>query len=298
MAKIVAMMQGGLGNQCFIYAAARALSIRTGAELLFDGSYFLDDKVYRRSFALEPFKCSIGEIVERTKPVRLFRRIRYALLRDRMKRIGNYCCDMRPFKYSPLPDEWRGTLLLDGYWQSEKYFHDVRGQILADFTLRDEAWLKEDVVANQIAAVENSVFLHVRSYKEVPGKEGGECALRMVDYYLNALERLMGEIGGGTVFVFSDDIEWAKAQFLKSWRERFSRFDFKVVDGKSSQLRDFSLMRICRHGIVADSSFSWWAGWLGEQDWLDKGEKPIRIRVNRRVMNDDFWPERWLMVPQ
>jgi len=296
--KIMALLQGGLGNQCFIYATARALAIRTGAELLFDGSYFLEDKVYRRFFALGPFKCSVGDIVEQAKPIRLLRRARYALLRDRWKRLGNYCCDMRPFRYRPLPDEWRGTLLLDGYWQSEKYFHDVRDNIRADFTLRDADWLKEDAVANQIAAVENSVFLHVRSYKEVPGKEGGDCALRMADYYLNALERLRGEIGGGTVFVFSDDIEWAKAQFLKSWRERFSWFDFKVVDGKSSQLRDFSLMRICRHGIVADSSFSWWAGWLGEQDWLDKGEKPIRIRVNRRVMNDDFWPERWLMVPQ
>jgi len=296
MTKIMVMMQGGLGNQCFIYATARALAIRTGAEIMFDGSYFQEDKVYRRSFALEPFRCSVGEIVERAKPIRLLRRARYALLRDRLKRIGNYCCDMRPFRYRPLPEDWCGVLTLDGYWQSEKYFYDVREQILANFILRDAAWLKEDFVANQIAAVENSIFLHVRSYKEVPGKEGGECALRMADYYQNALARLQGEIGGGTVFVFSDDIEWTKAQFLKNWRERFSRFDFKAVDGKSSQLRDFTLMRMCRHGIVADSSFSWWAGWLGEQERMQKGEKSLRIRVNRRVMNDDFWPERWMVV--
>ena len=296
MAKIVAMMQGGLGNQCFIYAAAKALALRTGAELLFDGSYFTEDKIYRRSFALSPFNCNVGEIVEQAKPIRLFRRLRYALLRDRVKRLGNYCCDMRPFCYRQLPDEWRGTLLLDGYWQSEKYFHDVRGQIFADFTLRDAVWIKEDAVANQISAVENSIFLHVRSYKEVPGLGGGECAFRMADYYLNALERLQDEIGGGTVFIFSDDIEWTKVQFLKSWRERFSRFDFKVVDGESSQLRDFTLMRMCRHGIVADSSFSWWAGWLGEQERLTKGERPLRLHVNRRVMNDDFWPERWVSI--
>jgi len=294
MSKIVAMMQGGLGNQCFIYATARALAIRAGADLLLDGSYFLEDKVYRRSFALEPFKCSVCEIVERAKPIRLFRRARYALLRDRLKRLGNYCCDMRPFRYRPLPEEWRGELLLDGYWQSERYFYDVRKQILADFTLCDGAWLKEDALADQIAAVKNSVFLHVRSYKEVPGQEGGECAFRMADYYLQALKRMYREIGGGTVFVFSDDIEWTKVHFLKNWRERFSRFDFKAVDGKSSQLRDFSLMRMCLHGIVADSTFSWWAGWLGEQEWLGKGERPVRIRVNHRVLNDDFWPERWI----
>jgi len=296
MSKCIIFLQGGLGNQCFIYATARALAIRTGAELLFDGSYFLEDKVYRRSFALEPFKCNVGEVVERAKPIRLFRRVRYALLRDRLERLGNYCCDMRPFRYRLLPDEWRGRLLLDGYWQSEKYFYDVREQILADFTLRDAAWLKEDAVANQIAAVENSVFLHVRSYKEVPGKEGGECALRMADYYQNALARLQGEIGGGTVFVFSDDIEWTKAKFIRRWCEDFSKFEFCVSDGESSQFRDFTLMRMCKHGIVADSSFSWWAGWLGEQERIMKGEMPIRLRVNRRVMNDDFWPERWRAI--
>lgn len=296
MSKVVAMLQGGLGNQCFIYATAKALALRAGAELVLDGSYFLEDKTYRRSFALSPFECSDGEIVERAKPIRLFRRARYALLRDRLKKLGNYCCDMRPFCYRPLPEKWQGTLLLDGYWQSEKYFNDVRGHILADLTLRDVAWIKGDAFANQITAVEKSVFLHVRSYKEVPGQEGYECALRMANYYLNALKRMQIEIGDGTVFVFSDDTEWTKVQFLKSWRKQFSRFDFKVVDGKSSQLRDFSLMRMCRHGIVADSSFSWWAGWLGEQEWLGKDEKPMRIRVNRRVMNDDFWPERWIAI--
>jgi hypothetical protein len=120
--------------------------------------------------------------------------------------------------------------------------------------------------------------------------------MQMMGYYLNALAYLKVAIGRGMVFVFSDDIEWVKICFLKYWVNKFIQFEFVPVDGESSQIRDFTLMRICRHGIVADSSFSWWAGWLGEQERIAKGEESLRFHVNRRVMNDDFWPERWMTI--
>lgn len=299
MKTVKAYLQGGLGNQCFIYAAARAVALRTGAELVLDGSYFLDDRIYRRTYALDVFKTSNFKLQTSNSRLQVFlHHLRYVLLRDRVSRVGNYVCDKRPFKFRPLPDSLHGTLTLDGYFQSEKYFYDQRKQMLKDFTLKDDSWLVSDRHAQEIAKAEHSIFLHVRSYKEVPGKDGGECALRMAQFYLGALERLRAEIGRGTVYVFSDDIEWTKVEFLPRWQERFPRFEFKAVGGESSQLRDFTLMRMCKHGIVADSSFSWWAGWLGEQKRLAKGEKPLRMRVNRRVMNDDFWPERWVAIDE
>ena len=295
MKKVVAFIQGGLGNQCFIYAAARAAALRTGAELVLDGSYLLEDKVYRRTFALEPFHCAAKPPFMSIKPVRLFRKCRYALLRDRVSRLGNYVCDRRPFKYRPLPGDWHGTLTIDGYFQSERYFCDARDPLLEDFRLKDVSWLDTDLLAREIRKTDQPIFLHVRSYKEVPGKENGECALRMIGYYRAAIEYMNTHVPGGKLFVFSDDIEWAKANVL-SGVHTISRLPIVFNTPKSSQTRDFSLMRLCRHGIVADSSFSWWAGWLGEQECLARRESPIRIRVNRRVLNDDFWPERWISI--
>ena len=295
MKTVNAYLQGGLGNQCFIYAVARAVALRAGAELVLDGSYFLDDKIYRRTYALDVFKTSNFKLQTSNSRLQVsLRRLRYALLRDRVFRIGNYVCDKRPFKFRTLPDNWHGVLTL----QSEKYFYGQREQILKDFTLKDDSLLVSDRIALEIAKAEHSIFLHVRSYKEVPGKDGGECALRMAQFYLGALERLKVEIGRGTIYVFSDDIEWTKVVFLPRWQECFPQFEFKAVDSESSQLRDFTLMRMCKHGIVADSSFSSWGGWLGEQDRLAKGDKPLRIRINRRVMNDDFWPERWVAIDE
>lgn len=296
MKRVCAYLQGGLGNQCFIYAAVRAAALRTGAELVLDGSYFLEDKIYRRKFVLDSFSLhTLPLCASALKTTRLFRRLRYALLRDMVSRLGNYVCDRRPFMFRPLPTNWHGTLTVDGYFQSERYFQDVADQILADFALKDSAWMEHDSLALQIRDTENSVFLHVRSYKEVPGEEDGKCALRLVQYYRDAIAHIEGLVQSGRVFVFSDDIEWAKVNVLSGISDR-SRLEFVFNGADSSQLRDFTLMRLCKHGILADSSFSWWAGWLGEREWQQKGVRPLRFHVNKLVLNADFWPDRWIAV--
>lgn len=313
---VKAYEQGGLGNQCFIYATARALAMKVQCCLVLDLDYLAEDWLYKRRLALGQFDC-ICELKQSTsKIVRVLKGLRYKLLRgwnwgskegELIARIGNYCWDVRPFRFRRLPTEWQGTLTLDGYWQSEKYFYDIREQLLKDFRLKDGAWVAEDAMAQQIQSSENSVFLHVRSYKEVPGKEDGQCALQMIDYYRKAITYIVQHVENPAFFIFSDDVAFARElvsplfSALGTWACTYIEplcSDSITSNPKlpSAQIRDFTLMRMCKHGIVADSSFSWWAGWLGEQERLLEGEAPIRLRVNRRVMNDDFWPERWVAV--
>lgn len=309
---VVAYLQGGLGNQCFIYAIARAVALRGEHALSLSLDYLADDRVYKRKLALEQFECRYEMRSLSLKIFRVVRALRYKLLRDwrnggekKCARIGNYCWDARPYRFRSLPMEWRGTLTLDGYWQSEKYFYDVREQLLRDFQLTEVGWLTGDGIAQQIRSAENSVFLHVRSYKEVPGKEDGQCAQQMSDYYRRAVSYIVEHVASPSFFVFSDDICFAR-ELLSSLFEALGVQLPIYVEPlvclpesaalPSNQIRDFTLMRLCKHGIIADSSFSWWAGWLGEQERIMKGENPIRIRVNRRVMNDDFWPERWVVI--
>lgn len=162
-------------------------------------------------------------------------------------------------------------------------------------------------MVQQIRAAENSVFLHVRSYKEVPGKVDGQRARQMIDYYQKAITYILKHIENPAFFIFSDDITFARELvsplFLAQGSPACTYIEplcSKSITSNSklpsAQIRDFTLMRMCKHGIVADSSFSWWAGWLGEQERLLKGENPIRLRVCRRVMNDDFWPARWVAI--
>ncbi len=294
MKTVVACLQGGLGNQCFIYATARALALRTGAELVLDYGYLMDDRVFRRKPALDPFMCPFAVASPSPGFVRWAKRVRNVLLRNRTRRFGSLCIDMRPHSFAELPTDFNGTLTLDGYWQSERYFADARDVLLSDFRLKDEAWIAYDPVAREIAASPDSAFLHVRSYREVPGREDGSLALRMVPFYREAIRRLTQMAPGVRFFTFSDDVAFAK-ELVAPFLDENTLF-VEPVAGVDNALRDFTLMRMCRHGIVADSSFSWWAGWLGEQKRLAGGERALRLHVAREVLNRDFWPERWVAV--
>lgn len=214
MKRIVAYLQGGLGNQCFIYAAARALALRSGAALSFNVDLFLEDSVYRRKLGFDSFECRLDLQPVGGKMRRVAESWRSRLVGRYYAGFQNYRCDKRPFQYRAFPSEWKGALVLDGYWQSERYFSDCREQLLRDFRLKNDAWMSSDFLAQRIGNEENSIFLHVRSYKEVPGKSDGQCAIRMKDYYRNALQWLGERLKSGTIFVFSDDLVWARRNVL------------------------------------------------------------------------------------
>lgn len=301
---ITAHMQGGLGNQCFIYAAGRTLADQGGAQLNVNINYLIEDSIYKRPYQLEDFCTRVDTILSSPyRGMRILQRARYHLLSGAIQQWRNYCCEKKPYKYQLLPCAWHRTLTLDGYWQSEKYFLKAGRTIAKDLCLKERRWMEKDEVVQKIQSSEHSVFLHVRSYKEVPGKEDGSSALPM-RYYQQALDYLRAQLGQRlTIFIFSDDLAWAIAQLKKM--QGSDGWSFvpvyplsPVVEGKkvSAELRDFAVMRLCQHGIVADSSFSWWGGWLGEQDEISKGRHPIRIRVNKRCMNDDYWPQRWIAI--
>ena len=298
--KVRVYLQGGLGNQCFIYATARALALRTDSELLLDLDYFEEDKVYKRRFELERYNIA-GEILSiNNKLIRNAKKIRYGIL-SRLKRNGygnNYRCDFYPYNYRELPTDWKGVLTLDGYWQSEKFYYDQRAQILKDFTLKDVYVLDDDPVAQQINAAKCPVFVHMRSYKEVPFNDGAMTVTEK--FYQAAIKLLRERLGDGiTLFLFSDDLAWAK--------DRMSRIDaaqgLKVISADPieserlpAQIRDFELLRMCHHGVVANSSFSRFAAWLGEQKNLELGRQPIYIHNSKK--KNGYCPDRWIRIDE
>ena len=294
MKKVVAYLQGGLGNQSFVYAAARALAIDAGAQLEYDGRLFRMDKVFKRRLELDQFECKLGKI----KTPGWFHRKVWNLCRLKYKTLlGRNYHDEASKCFVKLDADFTGTLKLDGYWQSEKYFYAHRDVILDDFRLKDSSWIKQDSIAATIASEVESCFCHVRSYKDIPNMKDGQDIDKMADFYRRALEFLKRRVKFDKLFVFSDDLEYAKKALVDVAGLNVVCVDFSTKpDGVSGLLRDFTLMRMCKHGIVANSSFSWWAGWLGEQERLAKGESPIRIHINEHCNNDDFWPERWVAV--
>lgn len=256
---------GGLGNQLFQYAAGRRLAVARGTELVLDLGWFRHDaphyatpRTYElqdiplpvRMISLPPETISRWEGGLRARARRWpSRRTRLPVIRQQDDTVG---VDERVLS-APA------DVVLIGYWQSERYFHDVAETIRADLELpaapAPRYWALLDAIHSSEA-----VAVHVRrgDYVTVPRTARFHGSLP-TSYYHHAMRRVAERVSARPrVFVFSDDPEWAEEHLsFELPTEHVGRSGWPPA----AELR---LMASCRHHVIANSSFSWWAAWLAE----------------------------------
>jgi len=258
---VIVRLTGGLGNQMFQYATARALADRLGAELLLDTRAFVRTLAFRaytrRAYALSPFRLrarvaspadlkhwpawvvDIGMRLRLARP--LFRRWHFE----------------SAITYDPSLRTLQQPVCLVGYWQSERYFIDNADRIRADFTLR-QPLAGANASLLKLARSNDSVGLHVRRGDFVSLDHAAQMhGLCSIDYYRRAIDLVRNSRPQCRFIVFSDDPEWARAELPLDPSSVF------VTGNGPNPEQDLALMSACKHHILANSSFSWWAGWLG-----------------------------------
>ena len=190
---IVVRLIGGLGNQLFQFATARALAILKNCEMALDISGFQKYLLHR--YSLHHFNIS-APVVDGQILAKLHGGYHY--------RESSLAFDPQVFSL-PIP------LYLEGYFQSEEYFKDYRSQILGELTVASSLGPKNLALVNFLERVSETVSLHVRrgDYVSNPSANAvhGTCG---ADYYRKACEHMLGKTKNPTFVVFSDDIPWAK----------------------------------------------------------------------------------------
>ena len=280
---------GGLGNQLFQYATARRLAHSLGTELVLDTGWY--DRIPSgdtpRVYELERYpvygRLPTGRerLIFRSYGGRILRRLP---LPRPWPRYGE-----RQFAFDPavlsLPD---GTYL-DGYWQTERYFADIAPLLRAELTPRLPPGPKDDAVAEQIWD-SLAVAVHVRRGDYVTHQPAsahhGTCSLA---YYRDAVERVTAGLGPAHFFVFSDDPAWTRENLKFPGPATFVDHN-----GAATAFQDLRLMSLCRHHILANSSFSWWGAWLAghpEQRVI----APARWFANG-ADTGDLIPSRWVRI--
>lgn len=292
---IIVRLIGGLGNQLFQYAAARRLAHVLDAELKLDISCFEYWKFhpYRLDRFHIPQNLSSPEETARfnsiTIPSRLgkilFRLKQIVTLRDWTILYENEVGPVDPRVLNA-----KGNVYLGGYWQSEKYFADIADIIRREFTLKPEPDAENQRLAAQIQSCE-SVSLHVRRGGNVTDPDSvrvvGTCDL---GYYHRCIAEVCRRVKDPQFFVFSDDPEWAREHL-----EIGCPAKFVTHNGPERDYEDFRLMGLCRHHIIANSSFSWWAAWLSPSP--DKVVlAPEKWFADPRIDTRDIVPETWTRV--
>jgi hypothetical protein len=290
---IIVKLMGGLGNQMFQYAAGRRLALNHNTILKLDLSFLLN-RTPRENFTYRSYELGIFNIqAELASPSEINRFVPTG------KNMLNYL--KRKLKLNKLVKESHfhfdeGGLsspdnsYLDGYWQSEKYFKEIEDIIRSDFTLKAKATNLNQELAKEIGSY-NSVSLHIRRGDYVSNPETnnfhGSCSL---GYYEKAIKKIADCIVEPHLFIFSDDPDWAKDNLIFEYPIKFV-----AHNGSEKSYEDLRLMSLCKHNIIANSSFSWWGAWLNRNP-----EKiviaPEKWFNDSSINTDDLIPDSWLRI--
>lgn len=292
---IVMRLFGGLGNQLFQYAFLFALSRQGGKARLEASSYEHDDK---RVCELHHFRVSLP--IEGGPPPWAFRKSRIpACLRSLFAapKYPHFREEKRHGFDPGLAAPPRRHTYFKGYFQTEQYFLHCREQLCREFRLKTPLTPENARILEDIRSC-CSISLHIRrtDYLSKP-----YLSPPPLEYYLRSMAEMEGRLRAAGApqeslryFIFSDDIEWAR----QNLRPALPHVHVDINDGGTGYF-DLELMRNCRHHIIANSTFSWWAAWLNEH--AEKIVIAPRIWFNReegdRYHTDDaLIPGSWLRI--
>ena len=280
--------QGGVGNQLFQYAAARRLALQHDCPLVVDHHWFDHPLSNETPRHLELARYSVA--MRLATPLEL---LRWTPMRSRWSR---YLAPLLPMNlvrehghevnrnvFSASSNSY-----LSGFWQSEAYFVDIREQLLTELTPLAPPGAQDLAVIERMQGCAISVHVRRGDYASLPSASAyhGLCTL---DYYRKAIAYVAERVLCPTLFVFSDDPDWTKANLQ-------SPFPTYYVDHNPSEkaFQDLRLMSLCHHHILANSSFSWWGA------WLSRHSDGIVIAPERWYAVDrptpDLIPSRWIRM--
>jgi hypothetical protein len=223
-------LKGGLGNYIFQIAASYYTSIRDNREMVVDISDI--------SIIHSPIDLYYNNI---------FRKIKF------VSEYSNYSSHepIQPIQYSEIPNP-KNNLKLKGYYQNEKYFKNLRQDILNLFEIDSETYEFITMKYSDVLSG-NTCSLHVRRGNYV--QKSHFHPVQTINYYKESVSKIGEDLD---YLIFSDDIDWCKENlgFIKN----------KTFINGNIDYQDLYLMSMCKNNIIANSSFSWWGAWLNNND--------------------------------
>lgn len=299
---ITVKLSGGLGNQFFQYSAALALrSIRGKSEKI---TIEYQSKTHHshaeRQLTLSKFLIDNMDCVEYSE--RCFfdvHNIRYAFYKI-LGKVASFVgekdyngekyisslewiiCNFfgvysQKFnRFYPFYKSFLKNVYVTGMFHNADYFENIKDDLKEIFVLNEEFY--DDKMKRRLEEIKcaQAVCVHVRrgDYLNVDGY-----AICSNEYFSKGINHIRNNLENPVFFIFSDDIEWCKHNIQGE--------DIVYLDDNNPDYIDFSLMSSCKHFITSNSTFSWWAAYLGDEQ-------------DKIVITPNYWsksaPREWLVL--
>ncbi len=263
---ITVRLSGGIGNQLFQYAFGRALSLRTNQTLVLD--------THSTNNSIRPYGLNVFNVETKTVGgVTALSNLVFLKIKDLVKAHKTIVHE-KGFSFDQsIYNSTKGGYFI-GLWQSETYFKDSKEIIKKDLTYKKPLSPAGNSFAEKIKNIE-SVSIHIRrgdyTNKHTVDKHG----LCSKEYYDQAISYIQKKYSDAYFFIFSDDIAWVKDNLDLPAHKTY-------VSGTNSvdHFEELHLMSLCKHNIIANSTFSWWAAWLNNN--------PLKVVIA---------PKKWFKLP-
>lgn len=297
---IYLILRGRIGNQLFMYAAARNTQIsRNRCERIVVDDSEMDPKddllrclkirdveftsnrdyLYTQKFRTQRHCMTIYQwfIFKNSDMKRFSLEKKFHGLFSKCGYIT--CCN----GYIPFDDEKSDNVILEGYFQSEKYFIENKESITGDINLCNIVDKNSDRIDKYLKAILNceAVCVHIRR-QDYCNTAFEVCT---EEYYKKAIEMMNNMVNQPFYFIFSDDIEWSK--------KALENFDNMLFVENNKDFEDLFLMTQCKNFIMSNSSYSWWG------QYLSRNQGKIVIAPSKWMKTDfpkDIYQDNWVRI--
>ena len=287
---IVVKIIGGLGNQLFQYSYAKSLQ-QKGYKVKIDISAFKSYKLHGGYF-LDGYLIDIEEATVRDlslyRAPNIITKLKRKIGHENINFIEEDVFFFSENLLLPKDDSY-----IEGYFQSEKYFLEIREVILSQISLKNSLSTYNAGIQKEISMCKISCSIHMRRGDYLTNSVANKVhGVLDIEYYKESIELLENKFSDNIwYFIFSDDMEWVVDNL------HIKNSTFVDSDQDSCPNEDIFLMSLCDHNIIANSSFSWWGAWLN-----NNGKKVVispKQWFMDKKMNDntfDLIPSIWIRV--
>lgn len=265
MKKSIVNISCGLGNQIFQYAFGYAVSRSSDSKFII---YKYEAQPDHRPYQIEKYDIAYDGIIEHDN-----RSFVDKLLLKCSRKIED-----EEFTFNDnLLNQKNSSVFYLGYWQNWRYFDSYRDDLGCMFQYKEEY---SDVCAEYMNDIDNNmdaVSIHIRK-----GDYDSINLAMDLQYYKDAISYLNSSLKSVRYYIFSDDKDFVRANM--DWLDEY------VLVENVSDIEEFEIMRKCKHHIIANSTFSWWAAYLG----IDRNGIVVAPVVHH--WTEDFYLPEWKTI--
>lgn len=289
---IAVKLWGGIGNQLFQYGFGCYLAEKRNEHVFFS----TEKQIEISKLPISYFDLNISLLT-----IDQLKSINYYFQNPYFYRLYRKICKVFPFVNNKVVVEkklyfhhkiFQQDKFYDGYWQSYKYLLPIekilRNKLTFNETDFSEIYLKDQIKVN------NSISIHIRRGDYLSKRNNRLFENCSKVYYQNAIDFISTKIEKPHFYIFSNDIDWIKQNFI--FKKSLNCTYVENSNLPNNVLTDLYLMSLCKHHIIANSTFSWWGAWLNasEEKIVISPLKWYKGKLNESTI--DLIPPKWIRM--